>query len=90
MTLPIINCKASNAPALFVMSLRETGFAVLENHPIKQKEVERIYTLWQDFFCGEEKHGYAFDEKSHAGFVSSQRSETAKGYSLKDLKEFFH
>lgn len=90
MTLPIINVQETTAKQAFVTSLRETGFAVLDRHPISLEQINRIYALWGDFFNSEEKHHYAFDTKTHAGFVCASQSETAKGSALKDLKEFFH
>jgi isopenicillin N synthase-like dioxygenase len=86
-----INYKSPNCAPEFAESLRETGFAVLSNHPIPQKSVEAVYEDWEKFFKSEEKNKYLFDPASirQAGYFPF-KSENAKGYSAKDLKEFYH
>ena len=73
----------------FTQSLRETGFAVLTDHPIPHQLIFDVYGEWMDFFNSEEKHRYTFDPKIQSGYFPF-RSENAKGYTAKDLKEFFH
>ncbi len=73
----------------FCHSLKTTGFAVITDHPIPFELVNRVYSLWGDFFKSEEKNKYTFKPESQAGFFPF-RSENAKDYSIKDLKEFFH
>ena len=90
MQVQVVDYAAKDAPQKFVNSLRETGFAVLINHPIKQALVESIYTNWQAFFLTEDKHSFAFDPKKQDGYFSAEISETAKGHSKKDIKEYFH
>ncbi len=80
---------SKDAPATFCRSLRETGFGVLTHHPIKKVLLDEVYAGWADFFRSETKHQYTFEEKSQSGYFPF-RSENAKGYSIKDLKEFFH
>ena len=79
----------SDAGEKFTQSLHETGFAVLKNHPISQKEIEDMYEIWGDFFAGEDKHNYLFDPEVYDGFFPF-KSENAKGAKAKDLKEFYH
>jgi isopenicillin N synthase-like dioxygenase len=88
--LPILDFRAPDAPAAFCASLRETGFAVLAHTPIEPAAVEGIYAEWLAFFDSEAKHRYAFDVGTQDGYISPQVSETAKGHSRRDLKEFFH
>ncbi len=88
--LPIIDFTAANAPQAFTHSLHDTGFAVLQNHPLPQSMIEGIYSEWTAFFQSEAKHGYARDPDTHDGYFSPAVSETAKGYHRRDLKEFFH
>ena len=88
--MQIVDYRAPNAPELFVSSLRETGFGVLENHPIEQSLLESIYTHWQTFFDGEDKYNYRFDEENQDGFFPMDVSETAKGFAKKDIKEYYH
>ncbi|WP_108946907.1 isopenicillin N synthase family dioxygenase, partial [Shewanella halifaxensis] len=78
------------AASKFVTSLRETGFGVLSNHPINQQLVEDIYREWQAFFNSEEKRNYLFKPETQDGFFPAEISETAKGHSVKDIKEYFH
>ena len=69
MKLVAVDYQAENAAQQFVESLRETGFGVLKNHPIKQELVSSIYANWQKFFDSEPKHDFLFDkEKQWGGF----------------------
>ena len=90
MTLETIDYRASDAASKFVTSLKETGFGVLTNHPINQQLVEDIYREWQAFFNSEEKRNYLFKPETQDGFFPAEISETAKGHSVKDIKEYFH
>jgi len=90
MQVQVVDYAAANAAENFVKSLHETGFCVLVNHPVKQALVESIYKNWQAFFLSEEKYGFAFDPVKQDGYFSSKVSETAKGHSKKDIKEYFH
>ena len=91
MYVKIVNYQSPNCAQEFAESLRETGFAVLTNHPIAQKRVEAVYKDWTAFFKSEEKSNYLFDPASvrQAGYFPF-KSENAKGYPAKDLKEFYH
>jgi isopenicillin N synthase-like dioxygenase len=90
MNVQVVDYLAKDAPQKFVESLRNTGFGVLINHPIKQELVESIYKNWQAFFNSNEKNDYAFDPEKQDGFFSSEVSETAKGHTKKDIKEYYH
>jgi isopenicillin N synthase-like dioxygenase len=90
MQVQVVDYQAKNAPQLFVESLRETGFAVLVNHPIQKQLVQSIYDNWYNFFCTDEKHDFTFDPKKQDGYFSPDISETAKGATKKDLKEYYH
>lgn len=90
MTLSVVDYTAKDAPEKFVKSLKETGFGVLKNHPINQSIVESIYHNWQEFFNGQDKENFTFDTEKQDGYFSSEISETAKGHSQKDIKEYFH
>lgn len=90
MKLETIDFRAADAPQRFVESLHHTGFGVLSNHPIAQQLVQEIYQEWQAFFLSETKEQYLFNPSTQDGFFPSRVSETAKGYSVKDIKEYFH
>jgi isopenicillin N synthase-like dioxygenase len=80
---------APDAPASFTESIRETGFAVLVDHPIPWELVARTYDDWSAFFASDEKHRYTYREDSYWGYYPFL-SENAKDQTVKDLKEFFH
>lgn len=84
-----VDFTATNAKTLFTMSLRETGFAVIRNHPIQNSLIEQVYEDWKTFFADERKRDYLCDGKTLDGYVSPDVSEIARGYDVKDLKEFF-
>lgn len=69
-------------------SLRETGFAVIKNHPILY--AEKIYTQWRKAFTEKQLSSFAFHPEHLDGFVTKEQSETAVGFEKKDLKTFFN
>lgn len=81
---------ASDASEQFTSSLRDTGFAVIRNHPIDYKLVESVFAEWATFFASENKENYLYNNDTQDGFFPMRVSETAVGYSVKDIKEFFH
>jgi len=90
MNVLVVDYHAPDAAARFTESLRTTGFGVLKNHPIPQDLVEDIYREWLAFFDTAAKHGYAFDRERQDGYFSTEISETAKGFTQKDIKEYYH
>jgi isopenicillin N synthase-like dioxygenase len=84
-----IDFLSEDAPKKFVRSLRDSGFAVLKNHPISGDLLKEVYKNWKDFFNSKEKHSYPFHEDKQDGYFPFQ-SENARGYKHKDLKEFYH
>lgn len=90
MHLPVVDFTSPTAPQEFCQSLHETGFGVLKNHPLSQDLVESIYAEWLGFFKTEAKSKYPNDPVKHDGYFSPSVSETAKNFTKKDLKEFFH
>ncbi|MET0520023.1 MAG: 2OG-Fe(II) oxygenase family protein [Burkholderiaceae bacterium] len=90
MQVQVVDYRAPDAAEQFTRSLHETGFGVLVNHPIQQALVEKIYADWLGFFGTEDKHQFAFSKEKQDGYFSTEISETAKGASQKDIKEYFH
>lgn len=90
MEVQVVDYTAPDAAQKFTQSLHETGFGVLKRHPIPQELVERIYARWLDFFDSDDKAAFAFNPETQDGWFSTAISETAKGFSQKDLKEYFH
>ena len=80
---------SENAPKDFVRSLRDTGFAIIDNHPLDQNLIKEVYSDWEIFFNSEKKHDYLFHKEKQDGYFPFE-SENAKGYNNKDLKEFYH
>ncbi len=77
------------APEKFALSLKETGFGVLKNHPISWDMIQEIYLEWTAFFNTSEKFNYRINNESQDGYVPSEIAETAKGAQVKDIKEFY-
>lgn len=90
MEVQVVDYRAPDAAMRFTQSLHETGFGVLTHHPIPQPLVERIYASWLDFFNSDEKQDFAFSQATQDGWFSPAVSETAKGATHKDIKEYFH
>jgi isopenicillin N synthase-like dioxygenase len=84
-----VRYSAAGAPSRFARVIRETGFAVLGDHPLDAKLVAEVYDEWAHFFSSDEKMRYRYDEADYAGFYP-YLSENAKDSDEKDLKEFFH
>ena len=90
MQVRVVDYQAADAAEQFTRSLHETGFGVLVNHPLPQELVEKIYADWLGYFNGTEKHELAFSKETQDGYFSTEISETAKGHTQKDIKEYFH
>lgn len=84
-----VDYNAKDAPKLFCESLRETGFAVLEYHPISTDLIRRCYEEWREFFASDKKHDYLYQKPSQHGYFPLG-TENAKGNNISDLKEFYH
>jgi len=90
MKLEPVNYQDPHAPEQFVACLREYGFGVLTQHPLAQTQIESIYQNWLAFFKTEDKYQYRFKKGCMDGYFPPDVSETAKGYDIKDIKEYFH
>jgi len=84
-----VSYTARGAATAFTRSLRDTGFAVLTDHPIGPDRIRETYAAWGRFFNSPDKQRYAVTGGAQAGFFPF-RSENAKGAKAKDLKEFYH
>lgn len=89
MDVAVVDYTAPDAPERFSTSLRETGFAVLTNHPLSWSLVEQVYAEWSAFFDDPDVVTYTTTD-SQTGYFPPDLSETAKGFRVRDLKEFFH
>ena len=59
MNVETVDYRASDAGETLTRSLRDTGFAVLANHPITPERIDAIYAAWGKFFAGQDKFDYA-------------------------------
>ena len=56
MQVEIVSYTDKDAAETLTRSLHETGFAILEDHPIISEQVQSIYGNWGAFFSKEEKN----------------------------------
>ncbi|MEM7211609.1 MAG: 2OG-Fe(II) oxygenase family protein [Pseudomonadota bacterium] len=84
-----VSYSGPEAPAAFTKSLRETGFAVLRDHPVTPERIQAAYDAWGGFFNSDDKDAYLVDPEKQDGYFPF-KSENAKGARAKDLKEFYH
>ena len=89
MNVRTINYKDSNSSREFTQSLKQTGFGVLNNHPIDLNLISDVYNEWEKFFNGKDKKKYLFDSVKQDGFFPLG-TENAKGAAISDIKEFYH
>ena len=85
-----VDYRADDAQQQFTKSLRETGFGIIRNHPIDWHLVEEVYTEWYGFFNDPRRYDYLYDKDKQDGYIPLEKSETAKGFTKKDIKEFYH
>ncbi len=90
MDVEVVSFTDPEAPARFAESLRRTGFAVLVDHPLPPDLVSTVFGEWSKLFDDPAIEKYLFDPDEQAGWFPPDRSETAKGNTVRDLKEFFH
>ena len=89
MKIETIDYKSNDFAREFIQSLHETGFVVIRNHTIPPKLINNVYNDWSIFFNSTEKNKYLFDYDKQDGYFPF-KSENAKNYREKDLKEFYH
>ncbi len=85
-----IDFKSNTASSDFAKSLKETGFAVIKNHPIDQDLMTSVFKEWEQFFNSDYKMNYVYNNDTQDGLFPMTVSETAVGYNVKDIKEFYH
>lgn len=90
MNVEVVDFRSETAPQDFTRSLRETGFAVIVDHPLRQELVQQVYDEWLAFFDSDAKYAYRYTDGDQDGWFGPDVSETAKGNTVRDLKEFFH
>ena len=84
-----INFNDKKAGEYFHQSLKRSGFAIIENHPIPYKLIDNVYDEWKAFFDNSLKNNYLYDKIKQDGYFPFL-TVNAKGSNSKDLKEFYH
>lgn len=84
-----IDYHSPQAPEQFVRSLQQTGFAVLYDHDIDASLFEQVKKEWSVFFASDNKLNYLYDKQAarQDGYFPT---ESAKGQTVDDVKEFYH
>lgn len=90
MNVAVVDYTAPDAAQRFTASLRETGFAVLVNHPLPMDLVRTTYQEWAELFDSPAVERYLVDPGGQVGWFPPTMAETAKDSTVRDLKEFFH
>jgi isopenicillin N synthase-like dioxygenase len=90
MDVEVVSFTDPAAPTRFTESLRRTGFAVLVDHPLPWELVSTIHREWLALFNDPAIEKYLVDPGGQVGWFPPDRSEMAKGNTIRDLKEFFH
>ena len=90
MDVAVVDYQSPDAPKRFTESLRDTGFAVLTNHPVQYDMVQRLQNEWLNFFRAGNKWDYLPSEGGQDGYRPLEEAEQAVGASLPDIKEYFH
>jgi isopenicillin N synthase-like dioxygenase len=89
MKVKTVSYRSPTAGREFAESLKETGFAVVSDHPIPAELIHGTFSEWERFFASDAKHKHTFDPAKQAGYFPF-RTENAKDHVKKDLKEFYH
>ena len=84
-----IDVQAPDAAQKFEDSFKRTGFAILKNHGFAKAEIDAMYAAWSQWFAQGDKESFAVKAGEGNGYFGF-KSENAKGFKQKDLKEFFH
>ncbi|MBK2124026.1 2OG-Fe(II) oxygenase family protein [Fangia hongkongensis] len=79
-----------NAPKRFTDSLKQTGFGVLETHPINWDLIEAVYAEWREFITSDAAQNYHYNKDTQDGYFPMDTSEIAKGETVKDIKHYYH
>ncbi|MFN8355035.1 MAG: 2-oxoglutarate and iron-dependent oxygenase domain-containing protein [Spirosomataceae bacterium] len=82
--------------AAFVQALgnafNNIGFVAIKNHGLTQEQTDELYAVVKDFFFSPDELKRKYDIPGIAGqrgYIGKGR-ETAKGFKVADLKEFYH
>lgn len=100
----VVDMSQPDAAQKFTRSLKETGFAVIQNHGVDDDRIQKTYGEWKGFMTSlheartatnatpKEKEffeKYMFSKENQDGYFGMDVSETAKGNTKKDIKHFY-
>ena len=68
-TILAIDINEPTAAQKFAKSLRDTGFAVLKQHPIAPDMIKQTYQVWAEFFATQDKFNYTAKPGESAGVL---------------------
>jgi isopenicillin N synthase-like dioxygenase len=63
-----VNFNNSDAADTFVCVLKEAGFGVIQNHPIRAELIQEVHEGWGTFFDSTDKLNYLYDKETHDGY----------------------
>ena len=84
-----LSCRHPEFHFQLLSSLQQFGFAVVVDHPLTLRRVQRIYRDWHIFFSQDRAQAYAMNSSEQDGYFSVGEAEHAKGYLQRDHKEYF-
>lgn len=90
----VVDFAEEGAAKKFTDSLKNTGFAVLTNHPVPSTLISSVYREWRDFMVRLHESPDLSAKYYHSpdvqdGYFPMAVSEKAKGATVKDLKHYF-
>lgn len=83
-----INYSPKTFKTAIATAFKETGFAVISNHPINLQLIEEVHHAWCVFFDSNNKQAYQYNKKTLDGYFSF--GEEKETYKRLDLKEFYY
>jgi isopenicillin N synthase-like dioxygenase len=90
----VVDFQEDRAARKFTDSLKQTGFAVLTNHPVPSELITGVYDEWRSFMVrlhedASLQEKYYHDLATQDGYFPMAVSEKAKGAKVKDLKHYY-
>lgn len=91
MNVKVCDLSSDSFDTDFVKSIKETGFAVLTNHGIREDFIREIQMAWRLFFLSDKANKEHFINAGDPNMgYKGYKSEKAVGAAKADLKEFYH
>lgn len=91
MDVRVTNLRSNDFEREMILSLVDTGFAVVTHHGIDFGLIKEAQQAWRLFFLANQEYKSHFVNKTDSNMgYKGFRSEKAVGASVADLKEFYH